>query len=70
MTAIDDEIERIASQSAAIVRKLGDSPTRTLGGAIAKLNVVAHVIDPDDYPSAHDVLLGAIEDLRAIDDSA
>ncbi|MEJ0022896.1 MAG: hypothetical protein WDN76_05235 [Alphaproteobacteria bacterium] len=66
LRAIDDEIEQIAGHSARVVRKLRACPARTLVGAIAKLNVVADVIDPDDYPDAHDVLLSAVEDIRAL----
>ncbi|MEJ0022778.1 MAG: hypothetical protein WDN76_04630 [Alphaproteobacteria bacterium] len=66
LRAIDDELEQIAGHSARAVRRLGACPARTLAGAVAKLNVVADVIDPDDYPGAHDVLLSAVEDLRAL----
>jgi hypothetical protein len=66
LRAIDDEIEQIAGRSARAVRKLRACPARTLAGAVATLNVVADVFDPDDYPGAHDVLLSAVEDLRAL----
>jgi hypothetical protein len=32
--------------------------------AIAKVEVVARVIEPDDYPAAHAVLCEAIEELK------
>jgi hypothetical protein len=64
--AIDAEIERIGKESVYVLRRLRAVPARTLEGAIAKLGVVADMIEPDDYPSAHRVLLGAIADLQAL----
>jgi len=58
------------SHSRPVERSLIPCPPRgaavTIEGAAAKLGVVAKAIDPDDYPSAHRVLLSAITDLRAI----
>jgi hypothetical protein len=64
--AIDDEYERCVRAAVRIVRRLRDVPALTVDGAAAKLSVVAEVIDPEDYPGVHRVLLSAIEDLRAI----
>lgn len=63
---IDAELERIGRESVQVLRRLRTIPARTFEGAIAKLGGVADVIEPDDYPSAHRALLGAISDLRAL----
>lgn len=64
--AIDEEYDRCVRAGVRIVRRLRAVPALTVNGAAAKLSVVAEVIDPEDYPGAHRVLLSAIEDLRAI----
>lgn len=64
--AIDAEYERCMRAGVRIVRRLRAIPALTAYGAAAKLSVVAEVIDPEDYPGAHRVLLSAIEDLSAI----
>ena len=64
--AIDEEYDRCVQAGVRIVRRLRGVPARTVDGAAAKLSVVAEVIDPEDYPGAHRVLLGVIEDLRAM----
>jgi hypothetical protein len=64
--AIDDEYERCERAGVRIIRRLRSVPALTADGAAAKLSVVADVIEADDYPSAHRVLLSAIEDLRAM----
>lgn len=64
--AIDEEYESCVRAGVRIVRRLRAVPALTVEGTAAKLSVVAEVIDPEDYPGAHRVLLSAIEDLRAI----
>lgn len=64
--AIDEEYDRCVRAAVRIVRRLRAVPALTVNGAAAKLSVVAEVIDPEDYPGAHRVLLSAIEDLRVI----
>ncbi len=62
--AIDKEYDRCVRSGVHIVRRLRDVPALTVDGAAAKLSVVAEVIDPEDYPGAHRILLSTIEDLR------
>jgi hypothetical protein len=64
--AIDEEYDRCVRAGIRIVRKLRAVPALTVAGAASKLSVVAEVIDPEDYPGAHRVLLSTIEDLLAI----
>ncbi len=64
--AIDAEYERCVRAGVRIVRRLRALPALTVDGAAAKLCVVAEVIDQEDYPGAHRVLLSMIEDLRTI----
>jgi hypothetical protein len=63
---LEDELEQLGHESAQLVVDLRDVPAASLPEAIAKLEVVARVIEPDDYPDAHAVLAGTIEELRAI----
>lgn len=64
--AIDKEYDRCVREGVRIVRRLRAIPALTIDGAAAKLSVVAEVIDPEDYPGAHRVLLSVIEDLRVM----
>ncbi len=64
--AIDEEYDRCVRAGVRIVRRLRDVSALTVDGAAAKLSVVAEVIDPEDYPGAHGVLLSVIEDLRVM----
>ena len=64
--AIDSEYDRCIRAGVRIVRRLRAVPALTVDGAVAKLSVVAEVIDPEDYPAFHRILLNTIEDLRAI----
>lgn len=64
--AIDEEYDRCVRAGVRIVRRLRAVPALTVEGAAAKLGVVSEVIDPEDYPGAHRVLLSTIEDLHAI----
>lgn len=64
--AIDAEYERCVRAGVRIVRRLRDVPALTVDGAAAKLRVVAEVIDPEDYPGAHRIVLSTIEDLRVM----
>jgi hypothetical protein len=64
--AIDEEYDRCMRAGARIVRRLRAVPALTVEGAAAKLSVVAEIIDPEDYPGAHRVLLSTVEDLLAI----
>lgn len=66
LQAIDDEYDRCVREGAGIVRRLRSIPAMSLVGAAAKLSVVAEVIDPEDYPAAHRLLLAVISDLHAI----
>lgn len=67
LQAIDDEYDRCVREGASIVRRLRSIPAISVAGAVAKLSVVAEVIDPEDYPAAHRVLLATMADLRAIE---
>ncbi len=64
--AIDAEYELCVRAGVRIVRRLRSVPALTADGAAAKLSVVAEVIDPEDYPGAHRILLSTIEDLRVM----
>ena len=64
--AIDEEYDRCVRAGVRIVRRMRDVPALTVDGAAAKLSVVAEVIDPEDYPGAHRILLSTIEDLRVL----
>jgi hypothetical protein len=64
--AVDQELEDLGVEDAHVLRRLRKVSARTIEGVTAKLSVVADVIDPEDYPSAHRALLGAISDLRGI----
>lgn len=64
--AIDAEYERCVRAGVRIVRRLRDVPALMVDGAAAKLSVVAEIIDPEDYPGAHRILLSTIEDLRVM----
>ncbi|MBX3427945.1 MAG: hypothetical protein KF779_00025 [Hyphomonadaceae bacterium] len=64
--AIDAEYERCTRECVRVLRRLRNVPAVTVAGAIAKLSIAAEAIEPDDYPSAHRVLLSAIADLRAL----
>lgn len=66
LNAIDEEYDRCVRAGVRIVRRLRAVPALTVEGAAAKLSVVAEVIDPEDYPGAHRILLSTIEDLRLI----
>ncbi len=63
---IDAEYERCVRAGVRIVRRLRGVPALTMDGAAAKLSVVAEIIDPEDYPGAHRILLSTIEDLRVM----
>lgn len=61
----EDELEQLDRESAQLVIDLQSAPALSVCEAIAKLDVVARVIEPDDYPNAHAVLARAIDELRA-----
>ncbi len=63
--ALEDELEQLGHEGAQLVIDLRYRPASTLIEAIAKLEVVARVIEPDDYPDAHALLRQAIEELTA-----
>jgi hypothetical protein len=48
--AIDDELEQIGETTSLLIQKLGRMRAQNVCGAIAKLEVVAGEIEPDDYP--------------------
>lgn len=60
---LEDELEQLGCESAQLVADLGRRPASSLFEAVAKLEVVARVIEPDDYPDAHALLALAIADL-------
>jgi hypothetical protein len=64
--AIDAEYEQCTRECARVLRRLRSVPAVTVEGAIAKLSIATEAIEPDDYPSAHRVLLSAITDLRTL----
>ncbi|MEQ1812345.1 MAG: hypothetical protein ABL889_20620 [Terricaulis sp.] len=64
--AIDEEYDRCVRAGARIVRRLRSVPALSVDGAAAKLSVVAEIVDPEDYPGAHRILLSTVEDLRAV----
>lgn len=61
---LEDELEQLGHESAQLVIDLRDLPASSLIEAIAKLEVVARVIESDDYPDAHAVLTDCITDLK------
>jgi hypothetical protein len=63
---LEDELEEQEQEAAQLVLDLRDLPALSLREAIAKLEVVARVIEPDDYPDAHAVLAGTVADLKKI----
>lgn len=63
---LEDELEEQEQEAAQLVVDLRDLPAVSLREAIAKLEVVARVIEPDDYPDAHAVLAGTVADLKKI----
>jgi hypothetical protein len=62
---LEDELERLGRESARVVVDLHELPARSSIEAVAKLEVVARVIEPDDYPDAHGLLTQAIAELTA-----
>lgn len=60
---LEDELEQLGHESAQLVIDLRDLPASSLIEAIAKLEVVARVIEPDDYPDAHGLLTHILADL-------
>lgn len=60
---LEDELEQLGYESAQLVADLCDLPASSSIEVIAKLGVVARVIEPDDYPDAHALLTQAIVDL-------
>ncbi|MBI1360059.1 MAG: hypothetical protein GC155_07210 [Alphaproteobacteria bacterium] len=60
---LEDELEQLDHERARLVIDLREHPARSLIEVIAKLEVVARVIEPDDYPEAHALLSHAITDL-------
>jgi hypothetical protein len=63
---IEEELARLDRESAQLVISLRAVPALSLNEAIAKLDVVARVIEPDDYADAHAVLARAINELQAL----
>lgn len=61
---LEDELEQLGHESAQLVANLCDRPACSATEVVAKLEVVARVIEPDDYPDAHTVLTDTIKDLR------
>jgi hypothetical protein len=66
MYDMEDELEQLQRESADLVLALQSLSAISLAEATAKLDVVARVIDPDDYPYAHAVLVSTIADLSAL----
>ena len=60
MYDMEDELEHLQSESAKLVINLQSTPAESTHEVIAKLQVVARVILPDDYPDAHELLTGTI----------
>ncbi len=46
---LDDELEQVAGEGAQLVRDLVHVCATSLDEAVAKLEVIARVVDPDDY---------------------
>jgi hypothetical protein len=63
---LEDELEQLGRESAQLVIDLRDLPASSLIDAIAKLEVVARVMEPDDYPDAHELLTQAIAEVTAV----
>lgn len=61
---LEDELEQLADESANLVTVLQKLPTTSLAEVIAKLEVVVRMIEPDDYPDAHVLLVGTMADLK------
>jgi hypothetical protein len=60
---LEDELEQLGHESARLVVDLHELPACSLIEAVAKLEVVARVIEPDDYPDAHTLLTQTIGEL-------
>lgn len=60
---LEDELEQLGHESARLVVDLHELPARSLIEAAAKLETVARVIEPDDYPDAHALLMQTIAEL-------
>jgi hypothetical protein len=63
---LEDELEQLGQERARLVADLHELPASSLIEAVAKLEVVARVIEPDDYPDAHALLTQIIADLRTV----
>lgn len=63
---LEHELEQLDRESAQIVVDLQSLPAVSLKDAIAKLDAVARVIEPDDYSDAHAVLTTAITELKML----
>lgn len=61
---MEDELERLDRESAQLVVDLQNAPALSVKDVIAKLGVVARVIEPDDYSDAYVVLTHAITELN------
>jgi hypothetical protein len=62
---LEDELEQLGHESARLVIDLHELPASSLIETVAKLEVVARVIETDDYPDAHALLTQAIAELTA-----
>lgn len=60
---LEDELEQLRLESAQLVTRLREVPASSLIEAVAKLEVIARVIGPDDYVDAHGILTQTIADL-------
>ena len=66
MRDFEDELEQLGRESAELVIRLHGISAVSLKEATAKLEVVARVIEPADYPDTYIVLSESIADLRAL----
>lgn len=67
MYDMEDELEQLQRESADLVIALQSlSAIISLAEATAKLDVVARVIDPDEYSYAHAALVGTFADWSAL----
>lgn len=63
---MEDELEQLDRESAQLVVDLQNAPALSVKDVIAKLGVVARVIEPDDCSDAYAVLTNAISELKAL----
>ncbi len=62
----EDELDDLGRENADLVVALQLLPATSLAEAKAKLEVVARVLHPDDYPQAYAILSNTITEMAAL----